>query len=661
MGAQNIKITLPDGKLMEVPVGTAISEIAAKIGKSLSNSAVAAIVDDRMVDLSKKLDKDAKVSILTLESPEGLEVLRHSTAHVMAGAVKDLFPSAKVTIGPAIDDGINGFYYDFDVEKSFTEEDLEKITKRMQEVISENVPFERMEVSREKAREIFSGQGEDYKLELLDAIEEDQTVSLYKHGDFTDLCRGPHLPSTKKIKAFKLMSVAGAYWRGDSSNKMLSRIYGTAFATKKDLNKHLERLEEAKKRDHRLLGKQMDLFSFSQNVGGGLALWHPKGARIRSIIEEFWRQSHRDYGYELVYTPHVGRATLWQTSGHLDFYSENMYSPMDIEGNPYYVKPMNCPFHIEIYKSGLKSYRDLPIRFAELGTVYRFEASGVLHGLLRVRGFTQDDAHIFCRQDQLNIEIRRCLQHTFYLLRSFGFEKFDIFLSTRPEKFVGEEADWEAATDALKQALDAEGLDFEIDPGEGVFYGPKIDIKIRDSLERSWQCTTVQVDFNLPDRFDVTYVDRDNNRVRPFMVHRALLGSMERFFGVLLEHYAGRLPTWLAPVQVVVLPVTEAQNEFAQKIANQLAEKDVRVQVDDRSEKLGFRIRENRLQRIPYLLVVGQREVENNGVSAKVGKGEDLGFLPLDKAVSMIVEDAAWPTPPNIEGGSMKNNTRRSN
>ncbi len=661
MGAENnINITLPDGKVMKVPAGTTIAELAGRISKSLLKSAVAGLVNEHFVDLSCGLKQDSKVSIIVMDSKEGVEILRHSTAHVMAGAVKDLFPSAKVSIGPAVDDGINGFYYDFDVNKSFTDEDLEEITKRMQEVISDDLPFERMEVSRQEAYKLFSEQGEQYKLELLDAIGKDEVVSLYKHGDFVDLCRGPHLPSTKKIKAFKLMSVAGAYWRGDATNKMLSRIYGTAFASKKDLSQHLARIEEAKKRDHRLLGKQMDLFSFSQNVGGGLVLWHPKGARTRNIIEEFWRQSHRDYGYELVYTPHVGRADLWHTSGHLDFYSENMYSPMDIEGNPYYVKPMNCPFHIEIYKSGLKSYRDLPIRFAELGTVYRFEASGVLHGLLRVRGFTQDDAHIFCRHDQLNTEIRRCLQHTFYLLRSFGFEQFEIYLSTRPEKFVGDEADWEAATAALKEALDAEGLDFEIDPGEGVFYGPKIDIKIRDSLARTWQCTTVQVDFNLPDRFDVVYVDRDNNRVRPFMVHRALLGSMERFFGVLLEHYAGRLPTWLAPVQAVVLPVTDSQTEYAQVVADRLSEKGIRVQVDDRSEKLGFRIRENRLQRVPYLLVVGQREVDDNGVSAKVGKGEDLGFLTLDQAVSKILQDAAWPEPPKIEGGSM-NRMRRSN
>jgi threonyl-tRNA synthetase len=582
-------------------------------------------------------------------SGEELEALRHSTAHVMAGAVKELFPSVKVTIGPAVDDGVNGFYYDFDFERGFTEEDLEKISKRMQEIIDANLPFEREEVNREKARELFEAMGETYKLELLDAIPEGETVSLYKHDNFVDLCRGPHVESTGRIKAFKLMSVAGAYWRGDSHNRMLARIYGNAFFSKKDLRTHLDRVEQAKKRDHRLLGKQLDLFSFSQSVGGGLALWHPKGARIRSIIEEFWRRSHFDYGYDLVYSPHIGKAELWQTSGHLDFYNENMYSPMDIEGNPFYVKPMNCPFHIEIYRSQLRSYRDLPIRYAELGTVYRFEPSGVLHGLLRVRGFTQDDAHIFCTEKQLDSEIRRCLDLTFYLLRSFGFEDYEIFLSTRPEKFVGLEADWDMATASLKQALQNEGLPFEIDPGEGVFYGPKIDIKIRDSLNRTWQCTTVQVDFNLPERFGVEYVDSDNQRIQPFMVHRALLGSMERFFGVLLEHHAGALPMWLAPVQAVVLPVTPDQNDYARKVKTALSEADLRVDADERNEKLGYKIREAQLAKVPYMLVVGKREVEQGGVAPRTRTGKDLGFTPMDKTIELLVEEAAWPKRPIVK------------
>ena len=647
--AGQIAITLPDGAKLSMEMGSTVADVAARISRSLAKKTIAGVVDDQPVDLSAALDSDVSLQLVTLDSPEGLSIIRHSAAHVMAGAVQDLYPEAKVTIGPAVDDGVNGFYYDFDFDRGFTEEDLERITKRMNEVVSQDLVFERQLVSRDEARKLFQEMGEEYKLELLDAIEEGETVSLYRHGEFVDLCRGPHLPSTKRLKAFKLMSVAGAYWRGDSSNKMLARIYGNAFAAKKQLDEHLQRLEEAKKRDHRLLGRELDLFSFSQDVGGGLVLWHPKGARVRSIIEEFWRRSHYDYGYELVYSPHVGRADLWQTSGHLEFYSENMYAPMEIEGNPFYVKPMNCPFHIEIYRSNMRSYREMPVRYAELGTVYRYEASGVLHGLMRVRGFTQDDAHIFCRADQLDAEIRRCLQHTFYLLRSFGFEDFEVYLSTRPEKYVGEEAEWDKATSALKSALEAEGIEFQIDPGEGVFYGPKIDIKIRDSLNRVWQCTTVQVDFNLPQRFKVEYVDKDNQRVQPFMVHRALLGSIERFFGVLLEHHAGRFPMWLAPTQAVVLPVTNKQDEFARKVGDELKAKGLRVQVDDRNEKLGFRIREARLARVPYLLVVGDREVEKNGVSAKVGKGEDLGFLPLNEAMERMVRDAEWPAPPTVK------------
>jgi threonyl-tRNA synthetase len=649
MSAQNVTVRLPDGGSMEVRSGTTLAALAGSISRTLGKVAIAGLVDERPVDLSHAIDRNAAVRIVVPDSPEGLEILRHSTAHVMASAVKELFAEAQVTIGPAVDDGVNGFYYDFDYERGFTEQDLARITERMNQIITKDLPFERVEVSRDEARALFAEQGEEYKLELLDAIGPNEQVSLYRHGEFVDLCRGPHLPSTSRIKAFKLMSVAGAYWRGDSKNKMLARIYGVAFSSKKELQEHLERLEEARKRDHRVLGKELDLFSFSQAVGGGLVLWHPKGARIRSIIEEFWRRSHFAYGYELVYSPHIGRADLWRTSGHLDFYADNMYAPMEIDGNPFYAKPMNCPFHIEIYRSNLRSYRDLPMRFAELGTVYRYEASGVLHGLLRVRGFTQDDAHIFCRPDQLDGELRRCLQHTFYLLRAFGFEEFEIFLSTRPEKFVGQPADWDKATSALQTALEAEGLSYQLDPGEGVFYGPKIDIKIRDSLRRTWQCTTVQVDFNLPQRFGVEFVDRDNSRVQPFMVHRALLGSIERFFGILLEHHAGRLPVWLAPIQAVVLPVGTSQVAFATEVAKQLRAAGMRIEVDERSEKLGFRIREARLARVPFLLVVGDREVAQQGVSVTFGKGEDLGFLPLKEAIERMVRDAQWPAAPDIQ------------
>ncbi|NMB75643.1 MAG: threonine--tRNA ligase [Myxococcales bacterium] len=635
--------------MFQLEGGSTALDLARKLSRSLGQKAVAAKIDGKLCDLTTPLSDGAGVEVVTGDTPEGREVIRHSAAHVMAAAVKKLFPVVKVTIGPAVDDGVNGFYYDFDNERGFTEEDLENISRQMQQEIDKDLPFTRREVSREEARRLFAEAGESYKLELLDAIPEGEKVSLYQHGDFVDLCRGPHLPSTGAIKAFRLLSVAGAYWRGDSRNRMLARIYGTAFEDKKALQAHLERVEEAKKRDHRTLGKQLDLFSFSPNVGGGLVLWHPRGARVRALIEEFWRQSHFDYGYQLVYSPHIGRADLWQKSGHLDFYRQNMYSPMEIEGNPFFLKPMNCPFHIEIYKSKLRSYRELPLRFCELGTVYRYEASGVLHGLLRVRGFTQDDAHIFCREDQLDAEVRRCLAHTFYLLRSFGFSQFDIYVSTRPEKFVGELKDWEKATAALKGALEEEKLAYQIDPGEGVFYGPKIDIKIRDSLGRSWQCTTVQIDFNNPRRFEIEYVDRDNHRAQPFMVHRALLGSMERFFGVLLEHYAGALPAWIAPVQVQVLPVTDAQLPFAREVLRRLQQENLRAELDERNEKLSFKIREAQLQKIPHMWVIGQREVDQQGVSPRTRAGKDLGLMPLAEAVRLLQQEAARPERPRIQ------------
>ncbi len=644
-----IQVKLPDGSMFHLEGGSTALDLAKKLSRSLGQKAVAAKVNGKLCDLTTPLSDGAGVEVVTGDTPEGREVIRHSAAHVMAAAVKKLFPAVKVTIGPAVDDGVNGFYYDFDHERGFTEEDLENISRHMQQEIEKDLPFTRREVSREEARRLFAEAGESYKLELLDAIPEGEKVSLYQHGDFVDLCRGPHLPGTGAIKAFKLLSVAGAYWRGDSRNRMLARIYGTAFEDKKALQAHLDRIEEAKKRDHRALGKQLDLFSFSPNVGGGLVLWHPRGARVRALIEEFWRKSHFDYGYQLVYSPHIGRADLWQKSGHLDFYRQNMYSPMEIEGNPFFLKPMNCPFHIEIYKSKLRSYRDLPLRFCELGTVYRYEASGVLHGLLRVRGFTQDDAHIFCREDQLDAEVRRCLAHTFYLLRSFGFSEFDIYVSTRPEKFVGELKDWEKATAALKGALEEEKLAYQIDPGEGVFYGPKIDIKIRDSLGRSWQCTTVQIDFNNPRRFEIEYVDRDNRRAQPFMVHRALLGSMERFFGVLLEHYAGALPAWIAPVQVQVLPVTDAQLPFAREVLRRLQQENLRAELDERNEKLSFKIREAQLQKIPHMWVIGQREVDQQGVSPRTRAGKDLGLMPLSEAVRLLQQEAAWPERPRIQ------------
>lgn len=566
-------------------------------------------------------------------SENKLDTLRHSTAHIMAQAVKELYPDAKITIGPSIKDG---FYYDFDRDKPFTTEDLNSIEKKMEEIIKADALFERIEVSKEEARKIFKD--EAYKIELINEIE-DEKVSIYKQGSFVDLCRGPHLSSTGRVKAFKLLSVAGSYWRGNEKNKMLQRIYGTSFPTKKELEEHLHKLEEAKKRDHRKLGKELDLFSVDDEVGAGLINWHPKGALVRYIIENFWREEHYKNGYQIVYSPHIAKTDLWRTSGHIDFYKDNMYSPIDVEGFSYIVKPMNCPFHIKIYKSRLKSYRELPIRWAELGTVYRYERSGVLHGLLRVRGFTQDDAHIFCRPDQLSSEIERVLNFTLYMLRSFGFNEFDVYLSTMPEEYVGSLPNWEKATDALKGALDKAGLKFEIDPGAGVFYGPKIDVKIKDSLDRTWQCSTIQVDFNLPERFDVAYIGEDGSQHRPIMIHRALLGSLERFFGCLIEHYAGAFPVWLSPVQAKVMTITDRQNDYAGEIIKNLLESGIRGEGDLRNEKIGFKIREAQIEKIPYMLIVGNKEVESKTVSIRKRGGTDMGTMEVGKFIETIKEE----------------------
>lgn len=562
-----------------------------------------------------------------------LEILRHSTAHIMAQAVRELYPETKITIGPAIKDG---FYYDFDRDTPFTVEDLEKIEKKMEDIIRKDLSFERMEVSKDEARKIFKDEG--YKIELINEIQ-DEKVSVYKQGNFIDLCRGPHLPSTGRVKAFKLISVAGSYWRGNEKNKMLQRIYGTSFFAKKELEEHLHKLEEAKKRDHRRLGKELDLFSMDDEIGAGLINWHPKGSVIRYTIENFWREEHYKNGYQIVYSPHIAKVNLWHTSGHMDFYKENMYSPMDIEGMPYIVKPMNCPFHIKMYKNKLKSYRELPIRWAELGTVYRYERSGVLHGLLRVRGFTQDDAHIFCRLDQLNDEIERVLNFTLYMLKSFGFNDFDVYLSTMPEGYVGTLSNWEKATDALKGALNKAGLKFEIDPGAGVFYGPKIDVKIKDSLDRTWQCSTIQVDFNLPERFDLKYIGEDGASHQPIMIHRALLGSLERFFGCLIEHYAGAFPLWLAPVQARVMTITDKQNDFASKVLNQLLNSGIRGEADLRNEKIGFKIREAQMEKIPYMLIVGNKEVESKTVSVRKRGGTDMGAIEVGKFIELVREE----------------------
>ncbi len=634
----SISVELPDGSKMEVDRGATVTDVTSKIGARLARAAVVAEVNDTLVDLSKTLSMDCRLRILTEGDKESLGVLRHSTSHVMAYAVTSLFPGTRVTIGPQIEDG---FYYDFDPPEPFSPEDMEAIEAKMVDIISRDLPFRREEWERKKAVDFFRERGETYKVELLEGIPRGESISVYWCGDFVDLCRGPHVPSTGRIKAFKLTSIAGAYWRGDEKNPMLQRIYGTAFFKKADLENYLARLEEIKKRDHRILGRQLDLFSIQEEAGPGLVFWHPKGAVIRNIIEGFWKEEHCRRGYRLVYTPHVARSILWQKSGHLDFYRENMFPPMEFEEGDYIIKPMNCPFHILIFKDGMKSYRDLPLRFAELGTVYRFERSGVLHGIKRVRGFTQDDAHIFCRPDQLREEIEALIDFTLFFLGAFGFEEYEVYLSTRPEKYVGSEENWELATDALKESLSACGLKYRIDPGEGVFYGPKIDIKIRDALHRVWQCTTIQVDYNLPEKFNVTYIGSDGEAHRPIMVHRALLGSLERFFGVLIEHYGGDFPLWLAPVQARILPITDRQQDYARRVLETLLREAFRADVDSRSEKIGLKIRDAELQKIPCMLVIGEREASSGEVSLRRKGRGDMGTLSIRELIETMKKEVA--------------------
>jgi threonyl-tRNA synthetase len=574
--------------------------------------------------------------------------VRHSAAHVMAQAVLEIFPDGKVAIGPPIE---SGFYYDFDLPRALTPDDLETVEKRMREIIQEDHKFARREVSADEARKLFSDQ--QYKLELIDGLEAGQedeygnkvegdvVISTYKHDTFEDLCRGPHVESTGQINpdAVKLLSVAGAYWRGDENRQQLQRIYGTAFETADELEEYMHVLEESEKRDHRRLGRELDLFSISPDLGAGLVLWHPKGGRVRTVMEDYARQRHLEGGYEFVYTPHIGKSHLWETSGHLNWYQEGMYSPVDIEGQEYYLKPMNCPFHIMIYKSAVRSYRDLPMRFAEFGTVYRYERSGVLHGLMRVRGFTQDDAHLFCRPDQMVDEIARVVEFSISILRDFGFEQFELDLSLpdpdNPGKYAGTEEQWQMAADALVDALDRLDLSYRRAEGEAVFYGPKIDIQVRDALNRKWQITTVQFDFWLPQAFEMEYIGEDGQPHRPFMVHRALFGSMERFFGVLLEHYAGAFPVWLAPVQAIVLPVTDEALPYAIDVAAKLSEAEIRSEVDERGERLAAMVRDAQMRKIPYMLVVGKREVKSGQVAVRLRSEEDLGAMDLDAFVAM--------------------------
>jgi threonyl-tRNA synthetase len=560
--------------------------------------------------------------------------VRHSAAHVMAEAVLEKFPEAKFAIGPPIEDG---FYYDFDLPRPLNSDDLSDIESKMKAIISEGCEFTREVVSREEARRIFADQ--PYKIELINELPEGEEISLYRQRRFTDLCRGPHVESTKELnpEAIKLLSVAGAYWRGKETNPMLQRIYGTAWRTPKDLRIHLADLAEREKRDHRKIGRDLDLFSVHEEAGSGLVFWHPMGGRIRQAIEDFWRAEHRKNGYELLFTPHIGRSWLWQTSGHLDFYREGMYSPMDIDGSDYFIKPMNCPFHIMIYKNGLRSYRELPLRWSELGTVYRYERSGVLHGLMRVRGFTQDDAHIICTPEQMEAEIGEVLRFSLHMLRTFGFDDIRAYLATRPQKSVGDEESWNRALDSLRKAIEKEGLEYEMDEGGGAFYGPKIDLKITDALKREWQLSTIQFDFNLPERFDMTFVDSDGKEKRPFMVHRALLGSIERFFGILVEHYAGAFPVWLSPVQAIVIPVAEAFNEYAREVTDRLREADIRVEVDAGDGRMNAKIRNAQQRKIPYMLIVGDREQESRAVSVRKRNGGQENGVPLDDFVERAV------------------------
>ncbi|TAN41065.1 MAG: threonine--tRNA ligase [Nitrospirae bacterium] len=602
-----------------------------------SSSALALRVNGELKELIglSALADDSTVELITFGSPEGKDIFRHSASHIMAHAVKELFPDAKAAIGPATDEG---FYYDFDRAAPFTSEDLEKIEKKMKEIIKKNNPFVRKVLSKADAVELFNRMGETYKVEIINEITDD-TVSIYEEGGFVDLCRGPHLSKTGRVKAFKLLSVAGAYWRGDEKNKMLQRIYGTAYQTKEELKAYLDFLEEVKKRDHRKLGKELELFSVSDDIGPGLILWHPNGSVIRRTIEDFWRNEHVKSDYQILYSPHIARLHMWEKSGHWDFYRDNMYSPMEIDEIAYELKPMNCPFHIDVYKSRLRSYRELPVRYAELGTVYRYERSGVLHGLMRVRGFTQDDAHIFCREDQIEAEVQNILDFTVFILKTFGFDSYDIYLSTRPEKYVGSDENWERATNALRTALERNGLAYQVDPGEGVFYGPKIDIKIKDSLNRSWQCSTIQVDFNLPERFDATYRGSDGKEHRPIMVHRALMGSLERFFGVLIEHYSGIFPLWLAPVQVAFLTISEKHEEYARKIYLDFKKYGIRAKLNTENEKIGYKIREATMRKIPYLVIIGDKEVSEDKITVRKRNGENIGPFGVGEFMEILKEE----------------------
>jgi threonyl-tRNA synthetase len=621
--SEDVKIRV-DESVYSVEKGTSLSDFFA--GLKYPEKPLFARVDGQMLDLDTPLDSDTEVSPVFARSEEALDVLRHSAAHLLAHAVLDLFPGTQTGIGPAVE---NGFYYDFLRETPFTPEDLEKIENRMKELSQKDFPIKRQYFSRDDAISRFSQLGQELKVELIHE-KAGETVSTYGQEDFIDFCLGPHVPSTGYIKHFKILSASGAYWKGDEKGRQLQRIYGAVFFTAKELDEYLAILEEAKKRDHRKLGPELELFSFNEQLGGGLILWHPKGAAIRTVIEDHWREEHRRAGYELLYSPHVAKLDVWRTSGHTEFY-DALYPTFEREDIEYQLKPMDCPFHIMVYNSRQRSYRELPLRWAELGTVYRYERSGVLHGLMRVRGFTQDDAHIFCRQDQLEEEIKGTIALAVKFLTTYGFDQYDVYLSTCPEKYCGALGDWERATVALKKAMEDENLDYRIDEGAGVFYGPKIDIKIRDALGRSWQCTTIQLDFNLSERFDLHYVGEDGKFHRPFMIHRAILGSLERFFGILIEHYNGSFPLWLAPVQVKIIPIADRHTAYADKLHDRFVEMGMRTEVDKRREKMGYKIRDAETHKVPLILIVGDREVEQEKVSVRIHTLGDRGQMDVNE------------------------------
>ena len=627
-------VTLPDGTVKSYDQSLTVAEVASSIGSGLAKAAIAGEVDGQLVDTSFMIEGDSDVAIITNKDEKALEVIRHSTAHLLAQATQQIYPKAQVTIGPVID---NGFYYDFAYKDGFSEQDLAKIEKKMNAIVKQNLPIERMEMTREDAIEFFKSMGEHYKAEIIESIPTNEVLSLYKQGDFVDLCRGPHVPSTSKLKAFKLMKLAGAYWRGDSNNEMLQRVYGTAWENKDDLAAHLHRLEEAEKRDHRKIGKLQNLFH-TQEEAPGMVFWHPKGWTLYQIIVQYMSQVFKDNGYHEVHTPEVMDRTMWEKSGHWDKFGDAMFTTSS-ENRDYAVKPMNCPGHVQIYNQGLKSYRDLPLRLAEFGSCHRNEPSGTLHGIMRVRNFVQDDAHIFCTVDQIQSEVSAFIDLTFKVYKHFGFENIDIKLSTRPEKRVGSDAVWDQAEAALAEALDAKGINWELQEGEGAFYGPKVEFVLKDCLDREWQCGTIQADFSMPDRLDAHYIAEDGSKQIPVMLHRVIVGSIERFTGILIEHYEGAFPSWLAPIQAVIINISQKQEEYTKNVEINLKNQGLRVISDLRNEKIGFKIREHSMQRYPYILVVGDREQENNQVSVRRRGGEDLGSMSLEALTELINQE----------------------